>query len=66
MCVFAMRVDVQLKMCKTPADLLGAHPCLAWELIVEYCGRINSTNNHQSHTFSLAVGQGAAVGSTLH
>lgn len=33
--MFVMRRDVQLKMRKTPADLLGAHPCLAWELIVE-------------------------------
>ena len=30
-CVFVMRNDVQLRMRKTPADLLGVHPCLAWE-----------------------------------
>lgn len=29
MWVLVMRLDMQLKMCETPADLLGAHPCLA-------------------------------------
>ncbi len=50
-----MRGVVQLKMRKTPADLLGAHPCLAWGASRGASSITSEQHNHKSQPQIAAV-----------